>query len=169
MDEEYILIGRIVASFGIRGQVKVKSETDQPDHIARKVRTLYLGDSYTPYQLVRLFEHKPGLLIMTLRDVDDRDTAEELRGSEIFIRAAEAAPLATGEYFLHELVKLQVFGEDGEPIGTVRDVMSTGSSDILIVTREGKSDALIPLVRDFVVELDIPGRRVVIRPIEGLL
>lgn len=167
--QDLLLIGRIVAPFGLQGQVKLKSDTDRPDYLIRHIRTLFIGKDRKPYILTRAFEHKPGLLILNLADVTTPDGAEDLRGAEVYIRESDAAPLGSDEYFVHQLYKLRVSTVAGEEIGQVREVMSTGASDILVVARPGQPDALIPVVREFIVELDIPGGRVVVRPIEGLL
>lgn len=169
MSEELLLIGQIGAPFGVRGQVKVKSFTDRPDHIARHVRTLLIGAERAAYTLRRLSVHKPGLLIAELQGVTTREAADELRGAEVYIRAAEAAPLAADEYFLHDLVGLEVQTAEGELIGKVREVLETGAGEVLVIARQGQSDALVPMVNDFIAELDIAGGKVVIRPIEGLL
>lgn len=169
MTEELLLIGTIVAPFGVRGQVKVKSVTDRPEHIARNVRQVLVGKERTPFTLRRLSEHKPGLLIAELQGVADRDAADELRGAEIYIRPADAAPLEQDEFFLHDVVGLAVELEDGQAIGKVREVLETGAGAILVIVRKGQPDALVPMVRDFIAVLDIAGGKVVIRPIEGLL
>lgn len=169
--DDLLLIGLIVAPFGVKGQLKLKAFTDRPDHIARKVRTLYLqlGKQRAEHTLIRLHEHKPGLLILTLKGVDDRDAADELRGAEVYISTADAAPLAEDEYYLHALVGLEAVTAEGQPIGKVREVLETGAGEVLVITRPGQPDALIPMVRDFVARLDIPAGQVVITPIEGLL
>jgi 16S rRNA processing protein RimM len=167
--DELLLVGVIAGPFGIKGQVKLKSFTDKPDHLSRKVRTLLIGNQQTPYRLMRAFEHKPGLLILSLAGITTRDAADELRGAEVFIREEEAAPLDADEYFLHDIAGLAVFSADGTPIGTVREVLITGANDVLVIARNDQPDALVPMVREFVVELDLPGRRLVIQPIDGLL
>ncbi|GAB4441004.1 MAG: ribosome maturation factor RimM [Chloroflexi bacterium OHK40] len=167
--DELLLIGQILGPFGVRGQVKVKAFTDRPDHIARQVRTIFTGPGRPPLTLRRLTEHKPGLLIATFEGITTREAAEELRGEELYIRAVDAAPLASDEYFLHDLVGLAVSTTAGEAVGSVREVLETGAGEVLVVARAGQPDALVPMVRDFIAELDIPGRRVVIIPIEGLL
>lgn len=167
--DELLLIGVIAGPFGIKGQLKLKSFTDQSDYLRRHLREILLGKSLAPYTLIKLHEHKPGVLILTLRGVDSREAADELRGVEVFIRQADAAPLAADEYYLHDLVGLQVSTVAGDAIGTVREIIETGVHEVLVVPRVGQTDALIPLVRTFIAELDIPGRRVVIKPIEGLL
>lgn len=167
--DDLLLIGTVVAPFGVKGELKLKSLTDRPDLLGRRIRTIFVGKARTPHTIARAYEHKPGLVVLALQGVGDRDAAEELRGEEIYIREADAAPLAEGEYFVHQLYGLRVLGEDGDEIGTVREVLTTGANDLLVVARKGQPDALIPMVKDFVAELDIPGGKVVIRPIEGLL
>ena len=164
-----ILVGEIVAPFGVRGQVKVRSYTDNVEHLSRRIRTVYLGPQRQKYELASVLEHKPGLLILSLAGVTTREEAEELRGSEVAILESEAIPLAQDEYFIHQLYGLLVVTESGEEIGRVRDVLSTGASEVLIVPREGRSDALIPVIHDVVKNLDIPRGQIVIHPIEGLL
>lgn len=164
-----LLIGEITSPFGIHGQVKVRALTDNVEHLRRRIRTVYVGPERREYQLKRVLAHKPGVLVLTLGGVTTRDEADSLRGSEVAIPEREAAPLGEDEYFIHQLYGLKVVDEAGDEIGTVREVMETGANDVLVVAREGKADALIPVIRDVVVSLDIPSGRVTIRPLEGLL
>ena len=164
-----ILVGQIVAAFGVRGQVKMKAITDQVDHLRRRIGTLYLGPKLQAYQLKRLLEHKPGLLVLTLGGVTTREQAEDLRGQEVAILESQAAPLAEGEYFIHQLYGLEVVTEQGQPIGKVREVLETGANEVLVVSRPGKRDALIPMIHDVVQDLDIAGGRAVVRLIAGLI
>lgn len=167
--QEYLLVGEIVAAFGIRGQLKVRSLTDNVEHLRRKIKTLYVGSQRQAYRVKDLHEHKPGLLIVALEGVTGRTEAENLRGSEVAILAEQALPLNTDEYFIHDLYGLEVLLESGERLGKVREVVQTGANDVLVVARENESDALIPVIRDVVIELDVPNKRVVVRPLPGLL
>ena len=169
--DDLLLVGLVAAPFGVRGLLKVKAFTDRPDHIARHARTIYLKieDQLDPYLLAQLYEHKPGILIMALRGVQDRDQADALRGAELYVQSSDAAPLEEGEYFLHQLVGLNVTTVAGEQVGTVREVLSSGAGETLLITRPGQSDAMVPMVRAFIAHLDLEARQVVIRPIEGLL
>jgi 16S rRNA processing protein RimM len=164
-----LLIGEIVASFGVRGQVKMRSYTDYVEHFRRKIRTIYLGPNRQAYTITAMFEHKPGLLILTLDGVTTREAADGLRGSDVTIPEQQAAPLAEGEYFLHQLYGLTVITDEGEELGTVREVLTTGANDVLVVPRHGKPDALIPMIHDVVRTLDFTNSRIVVHLIEGLL
>src|SRR5215212_11300387 len=86
-----ILIGQIVTSFGVRGQVKMKAITAQIDHLQRRIRTLYLGPKLREYTLKSAIEHKPGLLILTLADVTTREQADELRGQDVAVLESQVA------------------------------------------------------------------------------
>jgi len=167
--DDLLLIGVIAGPFGIKGQVKLKSFTDQADYLSRHLRDIFVGKKLTPYTLTRLHLHKPGVLLLNLRGVETREAVDELRGSDVYIRKSDTAPLGEGEYYLHELIGMLVSTTDGQDLGKVREVIETGANEVLVVTRPGQSDALVPLVREFIAEFDIPGGRVVVRPVEGLL
>ncbi|NJK79568.1 MAG: 16S rRNA processing protein RimM [Chloroflexaceae bacterium] len=166
--DELLLIGVIVAAFGLHGQVKAHAITDRPEHIARRVRTVYVGRDYTPYRLLHVHLHKPGVVLLKLEGVHDRDTAEALRRSEVYIREEDAAPLEAGEYYIHDLYDLYVDTVAGERIGQVREVLETGANEVLVVTRPDQPDVLIPMIREIVQELDFEGKRIIIQPMEGL-
>jgi 16S rRNA processing protein RimM len=167
--EEYLMIGQVTSSFGLRGQLKVLAVTNQIAHLQRKIRTLYVGPKHQPYQLGKLIEHKPGVLLITLEGITTRDTAETLRGAEIAIRATEAAPLSEGEYFIHALYGLLVVTDDGTELGRVHEVLETGANDVLVVKRTDGSEVLIPIIQSVVRELDVASGRIVIHLLEGLL
>jgi 16S rRNA processing protein RimM len=167
--EEFLLVGEITSSFGLRGQLKMVAVTNQIDYLQRRIRTLYIGPKRQPYQIQKLIEHKPGILIVTLDGIANRDAAELLRGAEAFIREKDAAPLGDGEYFIHSLYGLLVVTEAGEEIGRVREVLETGANDVLVVARTSGGEALIPIIRDVVRDLDVANGRIVIHPLEGLL
>src|SRR6266508_2860610 len=114
-------------------------------------------------------EHSPSPDETLLSGVTTPEEAENLRGAEVAIREQDAAPLEADEYFIHQLYGLTVVAEDGAEIGRVREVIETGANEVLIVARPGQPDALIPMIRDVVQDLDIAGGRVVVRLIEGLL
>jgi len=167
--DETLLIGVIVAPFGVRGQVKMRAYTAHVDHLRRRIRSVFIGDARREYTLKGVIAHKPGLLVLSLSGVTTPEEAENLRGAEVAIRERDAAPLEADEYFIHQLYGLTVVVEDGAEIGRVREVIETGANEVLIVARLGQPDALIPMIHDVVQDLDIAGGRVVVRLIEGLL
>ncbi len=171
MRDDLLLIGRVVAPFGVHGELKLKAFTDHPEHVARRVRSLYLllAGKLSEQRLTGLYEHKPGLLILSLAGISDREAAATLRGAEVYIAETDAAPLAEGEYFIHQLIGISAFTSDGAPLGTVREVLTSGAGEVLVIARPDQPDALVPMVQSFISEFDLAAGRVVINPIEGLL
>lgn len=178
--DHLLLIGYIVGAFGIRGQLKLKAVTDHPDHLEHVMPTIYITfpsrqtqrmglPATNPYQLLDVLQHKPGLLVLTLKGINDRTQAETFRHAEVYIHQNQAAPLDEGEYFIHQLINLCVETIEGLHIGHVRDVLQTGANDVLIVARPSQPDALIPMVHTCVQQLDIASGRIIIHPLEGLL
>ena len=166
--DEFLLIGTIGAPFGVKGQVKLNAVMTRPEHL-RRVRRVFIGEAHSPIELRRAAQHKPGVIILTLGGIGDRDAAQALGGAEVFIREADAAPLDEDEYFLHDLPGLQVETTGGEHIGTVQEVLETGANDVLVVARPEGGEVLIPMIRDVVKSLDTSTKRLVIEPMEGLL
>ena len=87
----------------------------------------------------------------------------------VYARQGDLPPLKPGEFFLHDVVGMTVFAEDGATLGSVKDVWEMPSANIYVIGREGKSDALIPAVPEFVRQLDIAQRTMVVAPIPGML
>lgn len=167
--DELLLVGRVGAAFGIRGQFKLQAITDQPEHLVQHIRTVYISSAYTPYRIVHAFAHKPGVIVLKLKGISTCEQVQTLRHAEVFIRESDSAPLGEDEYFIHQLYGLRVETTDGVDLGQVHDVLETGANDVLVVKGSSPRDVLIPMIRDVVVELDIAGGRVVIRLVDGLI
>ena len=108
-----------------------------------------------------------GELRVALEGVKNRDAAEALRGRRVLVEAAELEALPAGEYYGYQLVGCRVEGQDGAPVGTVREIWETGGPDLLVVEGEGGRQHLLPaaLLR----EVDVEGRRAVVELVPGLL
>jgi 16S rRNA processing protein RimM len=96
-----------------------------------------------------------------------REEAEALLGAAVTMPRSEAPPLPDGSFYQADLVGLRVETEAGEPLGDVVDIVVTGGADVLVV-RRGAGEWLLPVARAFVVAVDLPGSRLVVRVPEGL-
>lgn len=174
MSDSLLLVGRVFRPHGVRGEVKVIPETDDPERL-EGIETLFIGSSPEAaepvgVEIVRFQHVRQGItVIVKLVGVDSREEAVALRDQSVYAREEDLPPLDEGEFFLHELIGLAVFAEDGGAIGTVDDVLSTPAHDTIVVRRDEGQDVLIPLVDEFVADIDLDEERIVIRPIEGLL
>lgn len=166
--DDVLLVGRLVAPFGVRGELKMVAVTTRPDHLAT-LKHVLVGPDLQRYDLKRLHEHKVGMFIISLRGIASREAAEELRGAEVFIRSTEAAPLDADEYFLHDLIGLQVRTASGDDLGRVIDVLETGANDVLIVRASGRADILVPMIAAVVRQIDLDQRSIEITALEDIL
>jgi 16S rRNA processing protein RimM len=150
-----ILLGRVHGAFGVRGEVKLESFTDPLAAIFR----------YQPWVLCDAQGRERALagargretakgLVATFPDIGDRDAAEALRGSEVWVDRAQLPPPKPGEHYWVDLEGLRVVNVDGVDFGTVSHLFSTGANDVL-VARDGERERMIPFLEpDYVVAVD---------------
>lgn len=162
---ERVAIGRINAPWGLRGHVKVTPLTTNPERFTVGAAVILNGarvriaDIETPLGFpCVLFEGHRG-----------RDAAEALRGALIEIAESDLPALPEGEYYTHDLIGMSVVTTAGDPVGRLEQVLVTGANDVYLVRLPGQKDVLIPAVGHIVVEVDVPGKRMVIEPVKGLL
>lgn len=163
--DPWIVRGWVAGVHGLKGLLRVKLNTDFPERVREADRVWLRGPTgaLREYNLVRATEHKQGLLVK-LEGVDDRNVADALRGWQLVVRREELPALAEGEHYWHDLLGLRVVTEDGQAVGTIRDILRTGSNDVYVT--EGP---LIPATAEVVVGVDLDRGEMTIRPMPGLL
>lgn len=165
-EPDFFVVGRVLRPHGLRGEVRIALETDHPERLQPPL-TLYFGPMRIAYAIAGV-RFDRGEMLLKLEGVDSRTEAEALRGLEVAILAEEAAPLQPGEYYVHQIIGLEVWTKGGRHLGQVVEVLETGANDVYVVHGPG-GEVLIPAIRDVVMGIDLPGGRMVIRPLEGLL
>jgi 16S rRNA processing protein RimM len=152
-------VGEVLSPVGLRGEVKVRLLTDFPSHLAElsQVCLAWDGEREQVAQLEHVRFHG-GLAFMKLEGIDSRERAEELRGCEIRIKREMCTRLEEGEYYLFEVVGLEVVNREGESLGKVREVLRTGSNDVYVTEH-----FLIPATHEAVVSIDVKGEKIVVR------
>ncbi len=160
-----LTVGAILAPHGVRGEFKVRLQTDDPEHLLT-VKRLYLGDEAKPRAVLGARMHAGNALIR-LQGISSPESVERLRGTPLRIRGADARPLAENEYFLYQVIGLEAFDEAGNKLGQVSDFIETGANDVLVITPEnGGADMLFPSHPDVVIAMDPAAGRIVVRPLD---
>jgi 16S rRNA processing protein RimM len=170
-EPRYLAVGRVLRPHGLQGELRVEIITDYPERL-RQHACFYLASPDSPevvrrYPVEAMRQHK-GALLLKLDGCDDRDAAEELRGMLVQVPLEDAVPLEEGEYYHFQLVGLRVETEDGQWLGQLVEVLSTGANDVYIV-RGPRGELLLPAVDDVVRELDLASKRMVVRLMRGML
>ncbi len=165
-DADWVLIGVVAGAHGVRGEMKIDLQTDFPERFKR-LSTVYTGEEHRPLQIaaVRKLGDRVALRVDA---VTDRDAAQAMRGTELYIPISEIMPLPEHSYYRDQIIGLRVETTSGEPIGTITEILVTGSNDVY-VAKDEQREILIPALKDIVREVDLEGGRMVIEPVDGLL
>lgn len=176
--DRLLLMGTAGRAHGVAGSLKVAPATDDPDRF-RGLKRVYVGaapERARSFDVTGVrFQYPKGrtVVLLTLDGVAGRDGAEALRGQQVYALDADLPPLGNNEVFLHDLVGFTVdeADADGQPtgvtLGTVRDLFE-GAQLLFAIARPDGPDVLLPDVDEFVLETDVAGRRLLVRPPEGL-
>ena len=159
-----VLMGTIGAAQGLRGEVRVKSYTEDPLAIG-EYGTLYDADG-NPFEVLDIRPHKT-IAVMRFRGVNDRTAAEKLNGKDLYVDrdSLDDDDLDEDEFFYADLEGLEARDEDGNSWGTVTAIFDFGAGDIIELTQEGKRSQLIPFTEAAVKEIDFEGGTVLIDPV----
>lgn len=164
---DLVAVGRVVGVFGSKGSLRVSSLTDFPTRIL-KLRSVYLvGEEIEQHQVLSVDPHRQGYR-MTLSGVDSTQKASALIGCYLSVPQHQLEPLPEGVYYAFEIVGLAAYMEDGERIGDVVELLELPGNDVLVIDRGGK-EVLVPLVSEFIREINTDEKRIVVTPIEGML
>jgi 16S rRNA processing protein RimM len=165
-DGELLLVGRVARPHGVRGHVIVNPETDFLEDRFRAGQVLLVGpeDRAEPREILEIKFHlrRP---IVALSGVETMSDAEALAGAELWLPRATLAPLPENTFYRHDLVGCEVRDTRDALVGRVTAVEGTLDRSHLVVD----DTVMIPLVETICVEVDMPARRVIVNPPEGLL
>ena len=161
---EYVIIGEIVNTHGIKGELKIKSSTDFIEERFKKGNHVFLSDHGNMIEMEVLAHrfHK-GHVLVTFKGYQDINLVEQYKGCLLYANK-DTELLVDGEYYVGDLIGCEVYNY-GELIGTLKDIQLYEHHDLLVV--EGKKKILIPYVEAFVKEEDIENKRIDVELIEG--
>jgi 16S rRNA processing protein RimM len=160
-DSELVPVGRITGAYGVRGWVRVASDTIPPTNILDyRPWRVRVGEDWVTHHVVEGRPHGQGLVVK-LDHLNDRDAAAGLAGAEIAV-CRSALPGAVGqEFYWADLVGADVVTREGVDLGRVDHMMATGANDVMVVM--GERERLIPFLEDQVVtEVDLAAKRITV-------
>ena len=166
---ELVVIARAVRPRGLKGEIVAELLTDFPDRF-EDIEELVLVSPNGERKTKRLEDYffQNDRVVLKLADYDDVETAKELVGVEFAVPESERVPLPADHYYDWELEGCTV-KVGAENIGTVKSVLKTGGTEILVVAGESGKERLIPLAESIVLEVDAAQKTIVVDPPEGLL
>lgn len=166
---EELQVGVITQTHGIRGEVKVFPTTDDVNRF-KKLKEVILETGKERLTLtvagVKFFKQ---YVILKFREYDSINDIEKYKGARLLVPREKAVKLQKDEYFVADLIGMQVATEDGEPFGRLKNVLETGANDVYVVeTAEGK-EVLLPAIKECVLQVDMEKGVITVHIMDGLL
>ncbi len=164
--KEYIKVGKIVNTHGVKGCVKCVPLTDDAERF-EELEYVYTEKDNVKRKIEDVWFRK-GIVYIMLENINDMNTAESFKDTFISILEDQLRELPEDSYYIFDLEGMEVYSAEGEYLGKINVVYQTGANDVYEVVNKNKS-FLIPAVKDVVKEVNIENNRMVINVIEGLL
>ena len=163
----FLAVGKLRHAHGVRGEILMEVFTDFPERLVPGM-VLYLASESESLTLTKCRPHKNGLL-MSFDGYSTPEAIGQFRNQIVYVRADNLPSLPEGEYYQHQLMDLQVMNDEGNLLGEVVEILETGASDVLVIRPETGQDVLIPIVDEFVQDIDLVNGRIMVHLIPGML
>lgn len=158
-------LGQIVNAVGLKGESKVYPYTDYKERF-EELDSLYIENTVYKIEKVRYMGE---MAIIKFAGVSDRNAAEALKGKYLYIDRENARELGEDEYFVPDLIGLEVIDEEGQRIGELSDVIQNSAQDVYEVKMPEGKTFMIPAVGEFILKVDMDKREMIVRLIEGMI
>jgi 16S rRNA processing protein RimM len=160
-----IVVGVVTKPHGIHGEVTVQSRSDNPERW--RPEALVFDQSGTAYRISDVREHGSRLLVR-FDGVDDRTAAEALRGRELYVPESWLPELPEGQWWPHQIEGCRVVTVGGRDLGVVTEVIANPANDLWVAMDDAGTETLVPALADLLREVDVVGKRIVVRDVPGL-
>lgn len=155
-----IVIGKIVAPHGVRGDIRILPLTETPEiFLDLDYLLLERGGKLT----VTRARFQKNLILLSTEEVTNMDEAEKLRNQNVLIEKEKLPPLPEGRYYVSDLVGFVCRDEQGGEIGTFKDTLQTGSNDVFVIKGNEGKEILVPAIRDYILEINTDKKEMLVR------
>lgn len=167
--EEYLEIGQIVNTNGLKGTLKIKPLTDDITRF-ENLETVYVQKAKELVEFkIQDVRYSKNTVLLKLEGIDDIETAEKHKNCYLKINRKDAVELEENSYFIVDIIGCNVYTENQELLGKVIDVFSTGSNDVYTIKNVDNKEILIPAIEDVIKNVDIKNKKIIIHLMEGLI
>lgn len=165
---KYFEIGKVVNTYGVKGEVKVIPTTfDVKRFELLDKLELFMDDEVSVFTIERVWYHKQ-FVIIKFKEIGDMTSAEKLKGRVIKVTEDKALPLGEDEYYINDLYGMEVKTCEGEYLGKIIEILFTGANDVYIVKEDEKKELLIPAIKKCINKVDVKNNEMTVTLLEGL-
>lgn len=166
---QYLEVGQIVNTFGIKGQVKVVPFTNDIERFD-ELRKVYIVNRKNRKEVeIENVKYHKNMVLLKFKGLDKIEDVEIFKNCYLEIDRKDGKPLEEGEYYIIDLIGLDVYTDEGTHLGKVDDIYNTGSNDIYVVKDELGKQILLPYIDDVIKEINLESHKIMVHLIEGLV
>lgn len=162
-------VGVITQTHGIKGEVKVFPMTDDVNRFKKLKKVIMDNDRERLNLEIESVKFFKQYVILKFKGFDSINDIEKYKSAKLYIKREQAVPLKKDEYFIADLIDLEVVTEDEEHFGKIKDVLVTGANDVYIVTREDGTEVLLPAIKECIRNIDMEQGRITVHIMDGLM
>ena len=166
--EDYLVIGTIINTHGVKGAVKVYPKTDDPKRFELLDSVKANKNGNIEILNIKTVQYQKNLLIIKFDEINDMNKATQYKNIDLIVDRDEALPLEDDEFYISDLIGVNVVTNDGTKLGKVKEILYTGGNDVYVVDT-GEKDLLIPAIKDCVKEINLDENEMIIELMEGLI
>jgi 16S rRNA processing protein RimM len=163
----FLIVGKIRRSHGLFGEALVEILTDFPERLIPKI-VLFSGETHKPLTIRNCRSHNDGLLI-SFEGITKPEQITPYRNKYLFVESENCPPLATNEYYHHQLLGLSVKDDNKVELGRITEILQTGANDVYVVTSSKMEEILIPVIPGVITDCNLQGRTMTVHLPPGLL
>ena len=167
--DDFLEVGQIVNSYGIKGFFKVVPFTDDITRFD-DLRYIYIekNKKLEKKEIEEVKYHK-NLVLLKIKGIDDINDTEQYKNCYLKIDRKDAVELPEDTYFITDLMGIEVYTKEGELLGNIVDIFPTGSNDVYVVKDELGKQILLPAIGDVIENVDVEARKMIVKLIPGLI
>lgn len=167
--KERLEVGQIVNTFGIKGMVKIYPYVDDIQRFD-DLKKVYINLKKQTQKLeIEEVKYQKNMVLVKFKGIDTVEQASLLKNAYVEINRCDAIALEEGQYFIADLLGLEVYLDTGEKLGILEDIYNTGSKDIYVVKNELGKQYLLPYMDDVIKNIDLENGKIIAHLIEGLI
>lgn len=167
--DQYLRVGVISTTHGIKGEVKVYPTTDDPNRF-KQLKEIFLdtGKELMPLEIegVKFFKQ---LVILKFKGIDNINDIEKYRGKDLLVDRENAVKLEENEYFICDIIDFEVDTEDGEKLGILTYVLTTAANDVYVVKMDNGKELLLPSIKECILDVDMENQKIIVHLMKGLV
>lgn len=164
--EDRLRVGVITSSHGIKGEVKVYPTTDDNARF-KELKKCYLSNGKETLEVsCTSCKFLKNMVILKFKEYDNINDIERFKNYDILVDREDAVALQDGEFFICDVLDADVYDQNDDKIGTLQDVLETSANDVFVVKKDDGGEILIPVVPEFVYDVDTENRKVKVKTFE---